>query len=72
MNMNGISWKTTVGGIVGVLSGLAIIAGTYFVPAAAWVTVPGGVGLISNGIANIMAKDKNVTGAGIDATTVKK
>lgn len=65
MNLDGKSWKTTTGGIVGILSGLAIIAGTFFTPAGvtlAVLTIPAGVGLIGNGIANLMAKDRDVTG----------
>lgn len=70
IQQDGKSWKTTVWGILTGVCGMVTIAGAFFVPAVAVVAIPIGAGMIAAGGGLIMAKDKNVTGAGATAETI--
>jgi hypothetical protein len=68
----GKNWKTTLGGIASILTGLGLI-GTGIASAmeGKFTTEPflAGFGAIAAGIALINAKDNNVSGVGVNATT---
>lgn len=50
------SWKTTVGGIIAILSGVGDMAQSDWMPG------PQAIGLISGGIALLFGKDHDVSG----------
>jgi len=75
--MNGASWKTSLYGIGMLIGALAIFGALMFdktpLPTTVEVMIAGGgISLLSGGLGLLNAKDRNVTGAGWDATTIKK
>lgn len=59
---SGKSWKTSSMGIITMICGAAMIVGGFIVPVTAWISMPGGVGLMAVGRGLVFAKDKDVIG----------